>query len=738
MKQKSKAQENNDTITISDVPIFNYDPISFDLAKSSFIYGPNGSGKSSISRKLAALDFDPAPQDTEVLLFDDAYIDRFIEPDLPIEGVFKIRAATPEVQDRLSQLEGTESEKGEIDNATNELNKFQDSLRSKEDSLNQALEVLTEGLWHQKVQFDEQLADFAFQGLKRSKEKFRKECLNRLSDLPDEPSPNEVEEMTRRIERVGENGPTSPLDSIPPAPRAVQYSEAVFSAMGQSHDWSTSSRLDALIKKLSHQQWVLEGISHLNESMPQCPFCQQDVDEDLENELRALLNTAYQQAQEVIRGFKLKIQDKISEINDYSKQIESLDQVDTDNLEKQLLKLAEFHRELMKQVEDKISDMSVQIALQPYKLQEPLDNAVKALNTKIDKYNRDVQNTEDARSELKSDIWNYFLSIPGVHSACKVYETEKEKINKAINSLEEKEKETESRLQLLRAEYQSLQSQSTSAEDVLNGVNSLLQRIGFTSFQLAMHEKNRGLYKLNRPDGSPVGTSLSEGEKTLISFLYFYNWVHEKVSDKSSSGNAWVLLDDPISSLDGQTLTVISHLCRKLEKLCFQDGNRLEKFILLTHNAYFFQEVTYLDRRNETRRGRLYGLIKKSGQGVSQIEVSDKKLIDSTYNLLWAEIRDAESADALSIHIPNAMRRVLEGYFSFVKGGYDGIVDSMSADLQPVGSALISWINDGSHQINWDLERANTSLDHDIYFRAFKEIFSVSGHQDHYDFMMSQ
>ncbi|MFD2879946.1 AAA family ATPase [Paenibacillus rhizoplanae] len=64
----------------------------------------------------------------------------------------------------------------------------------------------------------------------------------------------------------------------------------------------------------------------------------------------------------------------------------------------------------------------------------------------------------------------------------------------------------------------------------------------------------RGTTKIVREDGKDAKDTLSEGEKTFITFLYFYqllkgsNDISEIMTDKV------VVIDDPISILDSSVL----------------------------------------------------------------------------------------------------------------------------------------------------------------------------------------
>src|SRR5699024_10037497 len=181
-----------------------------------------------------------------------------------------------------------------------------------------------------------------------------------------------------------------------------------------------------------------------------------------------------------------------------------------------------------------------------------------------------------------------------------------------------------------------------STRPVMNEVNGTLKGLGFSSFALEPFGDEDRFYRIVRQDGSLAGDTLSEGEKTLISFLYFYHRVIDRSRDHTDPSLTVAIVDDPISSLDSQTLFAISLLCRRLTSLCEDDSNKLSQIIYLTHNAYFHQEVTFMQRGKSEPKGRVYKLLRKENDGTTRSELHEKNPIDSTYNLLWRAIRQDE------------------------------------------------------------------------------------------------
>ena len=110
--------------------------------------------------------------------------------------------------------------------------------------------------------------------------------------------------------------------------------------------------------------------------------------------------------------------------------------------------------------------------------------------------------------------------------------------------------------------------------------------------------------------------------------------------------------------------------------------------------------------------------------------------IQSSYDLLWQELKSDELQSTLTIQ--NIMRRIIENYFK-VLGKYgddDLILKFHTKEEQEICRSLISWINDGSHNINDDLYIELQDRTIETYKKVFKDIFVLTKHEGHYNMMM--
>jgi wobble nucleotide-excising tRNase len=188
------------------------------------------------------------------------------------------------------------------------------------------------------------------------------------------------------------------------------------------------------------------------------------------------------------------------------------------------------------------------------------------------------------RFQLISEVWKFLLEEE-VKTDLADYEKQIADLGKAIFSLDEKIRVgTEERSQK-DAEIRKLERQTTSIEPTIGEINRDLARWGFSGFSLAKSQKN-GFYKLVREDGTAVDDTLSEGEKSFVTFLYFYRLLKGSNSEAGTVNNRVVVIDDPVSSLDSNILYVVSSLIKSLFQEVRDGTGQIKQLFILTHNVY--------------------------------------------------------------------------------------------------------------------------------------------------------
>ncbi len=330
-------------------------------------------------------------------------------------------------------------------------------------------------------------------------------------------------------------------------------------------------------------------------------------------------------------------------------------------------------------------------------------------------------------NEFKSDIQEYNKKHCGLEKGIKKFENEISEIEGKIEELEN--------------EIRELEKTMVSIRPIVNEINALLKGYGFTNFSLACTEDEKS-YRIQREDGQLVGETLSEGEVTFITFLYYYHLTKGSLKENDISKNKVLVIDDPISSLDSNILFIVSVLVKDLMKETTKEKTNIKQVIILTHNTYFYKEITLeCDKRYQGKYS--FWIIKKDNNA-SKIEKFEENPVKNSYELLWQEVRWAKEKQAKEnniswVSLQNVMRRIIEYYFRIL-GGFKHN-DSLSeyfenTEEKQVFNSFISWFNDGSHGISDDLFVQSQDTSIETYLKVFENIFKETGHEAHYKMMM--
>lgn len=199
--------------------------------------------------------------------------------------------------------------------------------------------------------------------------------------------------------------------------------------------------------------------------------------------------------------------------------------------------------------------------------------------------------------------------------------------------------------------------------DELN--KELADYLGHTEIQLAVEQTGYRLIRRGQPAGN-----LSEGERTAIAFLYFLKSLQDRSFD---IGNGIVVIDDPISSLDSNSLySAFGFMKQRVAK----PG----QLFVLTHNFTFLRLVRnwfgFLNGRKKPAQcpARFYMLKAQSdgGERSSEIFPLDPFLRDyeSEYHYIFKRVMEEAAKPAGQplekyYEAPNLARRLLESFLAF-------------------------------------------------------------------------
>lgn len=729
-------------IEISKVATYGTTPEALsDLKEINFVYGSNGTGKTTISRVIA----DCASHSKcslvwrggspmELLVYNRDFIERnFNQPD-ELKGIFTLGEKDKDTLDKI------EAAKAELDQIKKKIVQLKGVLHGEDGNGGKraelaALETAFEArCWDLKSKHDDKLQG-AFAGVRGKKSAFKARLL--VESASNSSAAVSLTDLENKASTVFGDAPQAAVTLAVPNETDLLAHETN-AILKKKVIGKTDVDIAALIQKLGNSDWVKQGRDYYDPEERVCPFCQQATPPTLEDSLNEYFDEAFiadtAAIEKLYTDYKTdseRIRQSIQTLlGDPSKFL------DAEKLQSESELLASKIRINIQRIEEKRRESSKSVELDSLKnVLDAVKKLVQDANAAIQKHNTMVSNLEAERTQLTGQVWRYLLDNE-IKSDLVAYTVQKNGIEKGIENLETQIADRTKDQRTKDEEIKALEKDTTSIQPTIDGINALLHSFGFTGFALAKSEREP-FYKIQRPDGSDAKETLSEGEKSFITFLYFYHLLKGSETETGMTSDRVVVFDDPVSSLDSDILFIVSNLIKGVFDEVRNGSGTIKQVFVLTHNVYFHKEVSFHPKR--CADGRLkdetFWTVRKSNQE-SKIRHHETNPIKTSYELLWIEVRNP---DRDNLAIQNTMRRILENYFKILGNvDPDDICAHFEGKEKLICRSLFSWVNDGSHFAHDSLYISIDDTMVESYLSVFKRIFAETGHIAHYNMMMGE
>ena len=732
------------SITIKNIATFNFDGIDIsNLKKINFIYGANGTGKTTISNFILEPD-NPIFADCSIQWANDIqesvliYNKKFREQNFgkgSLDGVFTLGQATKE------EIEEIEHKRIELEKLKQKGIKKKETLEKLEIDKEDRVNEFSEYVWRSIYKKYETHFKEAFKGSINSKKKFK----NKLIDEYQKEQPETVSSLDELYKRAKTLFGSIPEHLYPlPIPNYEQICNIETDKIWLKKIIGKEDvEIAKLIQRLNINDWVNEGQKYIQQDSDICPFCQQNtittdfkkqLEEYFDETFKADINSIKSYSEEYIR-LSENLVNELSQIENNEKENKNT-KIDIDLFSSLLKTLSNQFSTNKERLSTKLKEPSRSIELLSTDNQlEKIKNLIENTNEKIKKHNNIVENYEEEKHKLIQDIWFYIISENKV--IIDNFVKKDNGLQKGIEALNRQVDDLRKQYLNLNNEIKEANKNITSVQPTVDAINDILDAYGFQSFKIVPSTLNENQYQIQREDGSIAESTLSEGEITFITFLYFLQLVKGSKYAENILEDKVVIIDDPISSLDSNVLFVVSSLIKEIIKKIKKDKGNIKQIILLTHNVYFHKEISFIDGRTKENNDTFYWVLRKNNN-ISSIQCYEtNNPIQSSYELLWQELKNLENSKS-SLTIQNIMRRIIENYFKILgKYGDDDLINKFNNPQEKeICRSLISWINDGSHSIPDDLFIEQQDNIIDKYFDVFKRIFKEMGQIEHYNMMM--
>lgn len=759
MGNKDKQQQNISSgisqIVLKNAATFDESGASFeDLNSINFIYGTNGSGKtttSSFLKNLAENRDENGDEDkfanskiewhNDEILKIEVYNKQFKEEQFrnsQVKGIFTLGKKTNE------NLENIESKKESINKENEKKTKNEKSLQKLKQEREEKEKDFTDSCWEKLYKKNEEDFKETLEGFKR-KEKFKEKILEEFKN--NEHNESEIVKLEKLKENIRIVFSKNQTELVPLECNLTDFDSIENHSIWEQKIVGSSDAIIAdLIKKLSNEDWVAQGREYLSKDGNACPFCQKEtITEEFKKQLELYFDTSYQESTETIKKMKEDYTNKTDEV------LERLDEiVETEQKNQQTKLNTEIFKRIIETLKSKINgnqqkmfdkgkEMSRSFKLESTKNEiKEIRDLIDTTNQQIANHNETIKDTKNQKKICVEQTWKFLVNE--FKSDIQKYNKKYCGLEKGIKKLENEISEIEGKIKELNNEIRELEKTMVSIKPIVNEINALLKGYGFTNFSLACTEDEK-TYRIQRENGQLVGETLSEGEVTFITFLYYYHLTKGSLKENDISKNKVLVIDDPISSLDSNILFIVSVLVKDLMKETTKEETNIKQVIILTHNTYFYKEITY---DLKCYQGKYSFWIIRKDNNVSRIRDYKENPIKNSYELLWQEVRWAKEKQAKEnniswVSLQNVMRRIIEYYFRIL-GGFKRN-DSLSEyfeniEEKQVFNSFISWFNDGSHGISDDLFVQSQDTSIETYLKVFENIFKITGHEAHYKMMM--
>ena len=734
--------------------------------KINFFFGYNGSGKSTIARYLHDITLPTTEKSADfadcsltgynaaiesILVYNEEFRrDNFITKDEQ-RGIFSLNKTNAVIDGLIV----------EANNKVADLQRCLAGSKAREASLalkqERKLKELEEYVFSKRTQFSAcRNASIPYGG---SKKAFQTQIRNFLSHTePVKQLPDLLQEYNRVYANGLKNIPYS-IDTY--AFNALIEQETPISALlGEVIVGNKDVDIAALIDSLQMSSWVEQGLPYMEQSGDFCPFCQRPFDnkDALKRKFEQFFDTTY----------KAKIDDLRSKASTYytglENQINVLSEVvklfnPQNKVSSLISELRSLKDTFVQAINDKKSKPNEKKSIASLSTVQDRVNEVREL---ISANNTDFANLTNLQTQWLRDVQIFIAEDSRM--AIEKYDRWKAKSDEVLSMNAFAQTTLQEHITYQLGLIDEYRKQTVNTTDAVNNIKKILKNVGFDGFEI-QEKKIPGsttptyCLKRNGSTATNVYKSLSEGEKTFISFLYFYQLCLGTDDLSHSSKKKIIVIDDPVSSLDSKVMFVITALihqlalykgnANKIDKQTFANSN-IEQIFILTHNFYFYKEVSF-DSRPINKN--IYHHIIEKTDSVSKITYSgNNSRIKNDYSMMWENLKSLKASigtdKSQNVMLANTMRRVIDTYIDFVgmkRSGSSITWSAISAFTEGspeyiVESAFISFINDESHGVAALDDMYYDSIvkqEPAVIFTAFKALFKEIG-ASHYEYMMDE
>jgi Uncharacterized protein conserved in bacteria len=717
-------------IIMNKVASYKQEAILETKKRVNLIYGLNGTGKSTFSNYL----YNPSREeykdckieglenDNEILVYNQSFIRESFYESEKIKGIFTLSQ-----ENKQSKLA--------VDNAEKEIEKIKASVIKKRQVLedydkekDKKINLIKEKVWQIKTNYTggDRVLEYCLENLKGNKNKLFEYIIKVVK--PQGCPVKTIDEIKVDVQALSGNvEKMSLLKKLEFSGQIIEGKDIFLKEIVGNKN----SSVGKFIEELGNSDWVKQGITYTTVEMDKvtlCPFCQsKTMTEELISAIKSYFDISYENDLNEIAEYEKKyiackenyiiytIDDNLiieKYKKDFDLQYEKMQNIIKNNLSK---------------ISDKLKSPSSKFELISTKeVLDEINVIIKKINVEIAEYNRKIENKEAVLNKLKSEFWsimrwNYDVDI------CEYVKFMKE-IDDNVNKVNLEIKQLENKIRVQEGIVSEQQKNIINIEEAIININNGLINLGIEDFHIEKYSSQDALYQIVRNNTEiKVFQTLSEGEKMVISFLYFIELCKGRNIEKGGHVKKIIVIDDPISSLSHIFVFNIGRMIHQE----FLRSKKHEQIFVLTHSLYFFYELVCMNKDDRKEQQKLFRLVK--GNNGSALCVMKYEEIQNDYQSYWSIVKDKQQPAAL---IANCMRNIIEYFFNFVeKKDLNNVFQKNELKDNNRYQAFNRYVNRESHSLGQNILDYK-EFNYDDFREGFRLVFKEAGYEEHYKRMI--
>lgn len=730
MKRKIERIEMISKIALNRVASYKKEAVLVTDKKVNLLYGLNGTGKSTFSEflydqtgaRFSQCSIEGLEENDTVLVYNQKFVQDIFYESEGIHGIFTLSKGNADAQKVI------DTTSAEVKKLTEQKQKIEEKKTKDEQKHLGDIEKYKKQIWKIKTEYTggDRVLEFCLDGLKGNKNTLFQHIIS--LEKPKGELYYSVDDLKKEARQLqGEAQGRQPLSKVLINVEDIEQSELLSKVI----IGNKNSAVASLIETLGNSDWVNTGIKyvHIDGEKGVCPFCQQKtITQNFLEQINAYFDESYNRDKSQIEQMISRYDAEIKKATDFFNAIKDdsfleKNKAEIESLSANLISVLEHNLNTLR---EKAKTPSIQVSLQPInEIIESINSIIKNVNNEITLYNQRIADIKGSKSKIRDRFW--CLMRKEYNDVIELYVKNEKDYEQSVKNAQKELQTITSEINTNIALIEENRKKTVNIDEAVENIKNGLIDIGITDFTIEKYSEEDALYRLKREDlDEDVFKTLSEGEKMVISFLYFMELCKGESTAEKASNKKIVVIDDPISSLSHIYVFNIGRLIHNE----FLRTKKYDQLFILTHSLYFFYELTNTNHKERKETQKLFRICKNTES--SYFEDMKYEDIQNDYQAYWHIIKDEKQSPAL---IANCMRNVMEYFFNFVEKQDFAQVFQRPELQENRYMAFNRYMNRESHskgQNIFDIKEFN----YDSFREAFKKVFETEGYIDHYNKMI--